>query len=667
MYLSIKMEQKIFIISLIAFFLIPFTFAEDFGYTYLEGDLDIQSAINYSTVNVNNSDFLDGYDSTDFVTYVNAIKSVDLNDMNLSNIRQFWSNTATASGNRAFAWGFNAVASGYSSLAFGYLTDATGEQSIAIGNSAQSLSTNTIAIGSDAYSDGVDSVALGDTSYSNGLSSTAIGFYSNASEDYGVAIGYAKTNYDWSYAFGKNVTTNNYQSMALGLNQECNQNNALCIGANNTGINTDNPTETLDVYGTSIIHSDLAIDNSHTTPQSAIMSYGSRFFTNVSDNAPYSPSVATLNVGGEVSNSDTIYFYDGIYVETIKNPSGTISSLAGIYIEDQDEGTDNWGIVSNAGDIYHQGNVWLGFNNIGGYFDETEHPTDKLHVVGNASITENLNVTDTGTFGDINVGEDADTDGGHINIGDSTPLFDYQLNIADENGGARGISIVEYKTGVASPLMVMYKARGNDKDNPVTANDGDFMYSNFGGSYNGTDWTLLSVVGGQITSIGGVHYGNILWGTGAGVTSVTSHEKMRLDYLGDLHLDSGTTRNTFYIVDGATAGAGLQIQKSDTPLWAINKISGNDDLNFYNYVTSKRSMRIYSADDSVEFANSINVTNNGTFGDSVGIGTTTPTHELNVIGDVNITGNLTVEKNIWVGGCITYNATGTPVTLGDCV
>jgi len=56
----------------------------------------------------------------------------------------------------------------------------------------------------------------------------------------------------------------------------------------------------------------------------------------------------------------------------------------------------------------------------------------------------------------------------------------------------------------------------------------------------------------------------------------------------------------------------------------------------------------------------------------VGIGTTTPQNTLNVIGDGNFTGNLYADNlnitgNLYVGGCIVYNATGTPVTLGDCV
>ncbi|MFW6173718.1 MAG: hypothetical protein ACOC5T_08240, partial [Elusimicrobiota bacterium] len=57
---------KILIGIVFLIFLVGFVTAENFGYNYLEGDLDIKSAINYSTVNVNDSNYLGGYDSSEF-------------------------------------------------------------------------------------------------------------------------------------------------------------------------------------------------------------------------------------------------------------------------------------------------------------------------------------------------------------------------------------------------------------------------------------------------------------------------------------------------------------------------------------------------------------------------------------------------------------------------
>ncbi len=58
------LNKKLLIFSFILLFSLTFISAEDFGYNYLEGDLDIQTAINYSTINVNNSQFLRGYSPT---------------------------------------------------------------------------------------------------------------------------------------------------------------------------------------------------------------------------------------------------------------------------------------------------------------------------------------------------------------------------------------------------------------------------------------------------------------------------------------------------------------------------------------------------------------------------------------------------------------------------
>ena len=46
---------------------------------------------------------------------------------------------------------------------------------------------------------------------------------------------------------------------------------------------------------------------------------------------------------------------------------------------------------------------------------------------------------------------------------------------------------------------------------------------------------------------------------------------------------------------------------------------------------------------------------------SLGIGIANPDNSLHVVGNLNVTGN------IYINGCIVYNRTGTPATLGDCV
>ena len=56
-----KKPLFIFIFGILLVTTFSFISAEDWGYNYLEGDLNTAQAINYSQLNVNNSQFLRGY------------------------------------------------------------------------------------------------------------------------------------------------------------------------------------------------------------------------------------------------------------------------------------------------------------------------------------------------------------------------------------------------------------------------------------------------------------------------------------------------------------------------------------------------------------------------------------------------------------------------------
>jgi hypothetical protein len=68
---------KILLVFLFLFSFTSIVSSEDFGYNYLEGDLNIAQAVNYSQQNVNNSEYFDGYTPTTlrawFETYFNGI------------------------------------------------------------------------------------------------------------------------------------------------------------------------------------------------------------------------------------------------------------------------------------------------------------------------------------------------------------------------------------------------------------------------------------------------------------------------------------------------------------------------------------------------------------------------------------------------------------------
>jgi len=61
---------------------------------------------------------------------------------------------------------------------------------------------------------------------------------------------------------------------------------------------------------------------------------------------------------------------------------------------------------------------------------------------------------------------------------------------------------------------------------------------------------------------------------------------------------------------------------------------------------------IYNSDDRKSSTTFINLINNDYISNT---------------SDLNITGNLNVTGNVYVAGCIIFNMTGTPVTLGDCI
>ena len=81
-------KKRIFVLLVVCFALFGFVQAEEFGYNYLDGDLDIATAINYSTVYVNNSLLWDGNAWSDTrwleIDGGNANTNIDIGIYNLS-------------------------------------------------------------------------------------------------------------------------------------------------------------------------------------------------------------------------------------------------------------------------------------------------------------------------------------------------------------------------------------------------------------------------------------------------------------------------------------------------------------------------------------------------------------------------------------------------------
>ena len=58
------MGKEVIFFFIFLLVLIPLVSAEEFGYNYLTGELNVAQAVNYSLVNVNNSQYFQGYTPT---------------------------------------------------------------------------------------------------------------------------------------------------------------------------------------------------------------------------------------------------------------------------------------------------------------------------------------------------------------------------------------------------------------------------------------------------------------------------------------------------------------------------------------------------------------------------------------------------------------------------
>jgi len=67
------MKYNIFFLSLFILVLLPVISSEDWGYNYLEGELNVAQAINYSEINVNNSQYFQDYTPTTLKDWIQGL------------------------------------------------------------------------------------------------------------------------------------------------------------------------------------------------------------------------------------------------------------------------------------------------------------------------------------------------------------------------------------------------------------------------------------------------------------------------------------------------------------------------------------------------------------------------------------------------------------------
>jgi len=243
-----------------------------------------------------------------------------------------------------------------------------------------------------------------------------------------------------------------------------------------------------------------------------------------------------------------------------------------------------------------------------------------------------------------------------VGIGNSAP--ENQLQISSDVGGVqRGLVISQHSENVATPIFLMKKSRGTH-NNPSNINGGEYLGSVFGGGYVDDEYQLYGGFG-WATRSGSVSGDNVqtdlvFTASETPISSVTSDEKMRLTYEGYLGIGTSDPNNALTVFDDISGKSGFEYAQV-----GISALNDNENA-FINFNTTRgttdrhwgigvgeagselQNFRIY---DWTADEDRLNIDING----RVGIGTQTPSQELNVIGDANFTGDVIIEGTL-VGG-----------------
>ena len=210
-------------------------------------------------------------------------------------------------------------------------------------------------------------------------------------------------------------------------------------------------------------------------------------------------------------------------------------------------------------------------------------------------------------------------------------------NMLIQAGQAVADNLRIYNEGTSSEL-VRFMANGNVviKTNDVALSGSGTLRVNSGSTSGALNLDGGSTNhGGEINLTGGSNGGRIQFRTGQG--SGQQNEKMRLDENGRLGIGTISPAVKFVVSNGGAEG--LEVSHS----------SGNVELNAYNRSTSARSpVGIVGQTFTVTTGNP-NL-NTGLFQNSsgnVGIGTTSPTDKLHVVGTALISSNTYVNGNLY--------------------
>ena len=358
-----------------------------------------------------------------------------------------------------------------------------------------------------------------------------------------------------------------------------------------------------------------------------------------------------------------------------KGAGSTITNLYGLVVEDQTQGTNNYGITSlvssgtNKWNIYASGtaqNYFAGDVGIGTSTSlnasvNTSVSTTKagysVHSSGGSGATTGLMFSNTGSYGFIDYdpssssgvrfsafgplrfgsntnaayGSSTFTEamritGGNVGIGTSSPA--YRLDVVESADSEVSLRVSNQNTGANSIASLYLQGQGNNfyirnyGDGAASANRTDFI-STAGSSY--FTFSPTSAEAMRITSAGNVGIGTSSPVGNLDVAGTTPTLNIR-DTQSKVSWAAGDIVATLDFYSNDTSGVGAQ---------AVSRIRSVADT---ASAATSGALAFWTAAAGAAATEKLRITSAG----NVGIGITTPTYALDVVGDIQAQGRLLV-------------------------
>ncbi len=424
------------------------------------------------------------------------------------------------------------------------------------------------------------------------------------------------------------------------------------LSGGNVGVNTTNPTHTLNIFGDSNITQNATfgkdvIINGILYGGSPVEIAGINISNNIfmlEENINRSLDFNIQNLNNGSNASATI---------TAKNDVGG-TMLIGIgssnFIAGDVAYPNMTGIFSRSrGDMvfanfFNKVFIWLtnpsDDNDPNNLVEVMRLDENGLNVTGNTNIESNLTV-DTNTLF-------VDSDNNRVGIGTITPgrnfeVFGPSSVFRFRDSGATASSTTAFiefggtDAGVWNRTGWIGDGSSGSLDLSLRAEVGDLLLADSSG-------VTLTLSGGDATFTGNVGIGNnltLLFGDLVSEQNPDVVDAIRIKGTNDVDVVLGDIFGTSYFSVWNAA--------DDTAVFFVNNVGNTDvlgDLNIGDdiFMSEDGIIGISASSERILFDGTGGYIN--LLGANVGIGTTSPTHKLNVVGDGNFTGNLTLGEKI---------------------